>query len=206
MAKKNSAQISLFPETLYEYHVLLSPGDAIIEDVDKLKQQLHEMISIPEHNLKSLAHITLMKIEGYDSMNLPAQIKAAVAGERKFTIKLAGCDKFESGSERTLYIKVENPEPIDHIAAIIKPGSKRKPQKRDRQISILDKPGQKPKIPTITPHVTIARNIPAQDYDRIDDFTSFDYQGEFVCDKILVRRRIAGSNKTFSPYATIKLG
>lgn len=206
MAKKNSAQISLFPETLYEYHVLLSPGDAIIDDVDKLKLQLHEMIGVPEHNLKSLAHITLMSLEGYDSMNLPAQVKAAVAGERKFTVRLSGYGVFESGKERALYIKVENPEPVDNIAALIKPGSRRKPKKTDRQISILDKPGQKPKLPTINPHITIARNIPAEDFERIDDFTPYEYEGEFMCDKILIRRRVAGSGKAFSPYSTIKLG
>lgn len=206
MPKKNPAQISLFPETLYEYHVLLSPGDAIIEDVDKLKLLLHEMIGVPEHNLKSLAHITLISIEGYDSMNLQAQIKAAVAGERKFTVCLSGYGIFESGNERTLYLKVENPEPIDNIAALIKPGSRRKPQQRNKQISILDKPGQKPKLPTINPHVIIARNIPTEAFERITDFTPFEYKGEFVCDKILIRRRIAGTHKAFSPYSTIKLG
>jgi len=206
MAKKNSAQISLFPETLYEYHVLLSPGDSIVEDVDKLKQQLHEMIGIPEHNLKSLAHITLMTLERYEDPGFITHIKAAVAGERKFTVRLNGYDYFEAGKERTLYLKIEDPLPIDNIASLIKPGSRRKSKRTDRQISILDKPGQKPRIPTINPHITIARNIPVTDYERIADFSPFEYSGEWVCDKIMIRRRIAGTNKSFSPYATVKLG
>jgi 2'-5' RNA ligase len=206
MAKKNPTQLTLFPETLYEYHVLLSPGDAIIADVDALKQQLHEMITLQDYNLNALAHVTLMKLEGYDSMNLQAQIKAAVAGEKKFIVKLAGYDHFENGSERTIYLKIEDPAPIDNLAALIKPGSRRKQKKTDRQISILDKPGQKPKIPTITPHVTIARNIARADFERIADFAIFDYYGEWMCDRIMIRRRVAGSNGRFSPYGVVKLG
>jgi 2'-5' RNA ligase len=205
MAKKNTAQLTLFPETLYEYHVLLSPGDAIIDDVDALKQQLHEMITLQDYNLHALAHVTLMKLEGYDSMNLAAQIKAAVAGVKRFTVKLNGYDYFKNGNERTLYLKIEDPAPIDNLAALIKPGSRRKPKKVIRQISILDKPGQKPKAPTISPHVTIARNIAEADYERITDFTPFDYQGEWLCERIMIRRRVAGSTKGFSPYGVVKL-
>lgn len=205
MAKKNPAQLTLFPETLYEYHVLLSPGDAIIDDVDALKQQLHEMITLQDYNRNALAHVTLMKLEGYDSMNLAAQIKAAVAGVKRFTVKLNGYDHFENGNERTLYLKIEDPAPINNLAALIKPGSRRKPKKVVRQISILDKPGQKPKTPTINPHVTIARNITIADFESITDFTPFDYQGEWLCDRIMIRRRIAGSTKGFSPYGVVKL-
>lgn len=206
MPKKNSAQISLFPEILYEYHILLSPGDAIIEDVDKLKLHLHEMIGIPEHNLKSLAHVTLMSVEAYESINVAGQIKLAVSGERKFRVNIDGYGYFENGKERALYLKVEDPFPIDNIATLIKPGARRKTKKIDRQISILDKPGSKPKLPTINPHITIARNIPEANFERIADFSAFDYKGEWLCDRIMIRRRIAGSNKSFSPYATIKLG
>jgi 2'-5' RNA ligase len=205
MAKKNTAQLTLFPETLYEYHVLLSPGDAIIDDVDALKQQLHEMITLQDYNRNALAHVTLMKLDAYESMNLTAHIKAAVAGIKRFTVKLNGYDHFVSGTDHTLYIKIEDPAPIDNIAKLIKQGSRRKPKKVDRQISILDKPGQKPKLPTINPHVTIARNIAIADYERITDFTPFDYQGEWLCDRIMIRRRVAGSTKGFSPYGVVKL-
>lgn len=205
MAKKNSAQFSLFPETLYEYHVMLLPGEAIIEDVDNLKVALHEMIGVAEHNLNSIAHITLLMHEGYESTNFAAQVKAAVAGERKFIVKVNGWDKFENGNGRTLYLKVEDPAGIDRIAALIKPGSRRKVRRTDRQISILDKPGQKPKLPTINPHIVIARDIPTADFDRITDFTLFDYNSEWVCDKIIILRRISGTQKGFSPHATIRL-
>lgn len=208
MAKKDTSQISLFPETLYEYHILLSPSDAIKEDVDGLKQQLHELIGIAPSDLQSIAHITLLKTEGYDSMNFPAVIKKALSDQRKFTVKVTGYDTFMHGSERTFYLKIENPDPINDLVEIIKkPTKKRAPKVLNRQISIVDKPVRKPKRTSdIIPHITIARNIAAADLERIEDFTPFDYQNEWVCDRITIRRRIAGTDKHFSPAGEVKLG
>ena len=122
MAKRsnNTNQISLFPETVYEYHILLSPSDAIKEDVDALKQTLHELVGIADRDRKSIAHITLLKTEGYESMDMKALIKNAVAGEKKFTVKLNGHATFDHGAERTFYLQVENPEPIATLVDLIK--------------------------------------------------------------------------------------
>ena len=208
MPKKNPDQFSLFPETLYEYHILLSPSDAIKEDVDNLKQQLHELIGIAPRDLQSIAHITLFKTEGYDSMNFPVVIKKALANERKFTVKITGYGVFNHGNERTLYLKVDNPDPIDDLVAIIKkPNKKRAPKARYRQTSIIDKPdAKKPRMASINPHITIARNILASDLERIEDFTPFEYTNEWVCDRITIRRRIAGTDKLFTPAGEVKLG
>ena len=207
MAKKDTSQISLFPETLYEYHILLSPTDAIKEDVDNLKQQLHELIGIADRDRKSIAHITLLKTEGYESMNLPVVMKKALNDQRKFTVKITGHDCFTNGNERTLYLKVENPDPINDLVAIIKkPSKKRAPKVINRQTSIVDKPVRKPKRTSdIIPHITIARNIIATDLERIEDFTPFEYQNEWVCDRITIRRRIAGTDKLFTPAGEVKL-
>lgn len=203
MPKKDPAQTTLFPETLYEYHILLSPSDAVKEDVDNLKQVLHEMIGLAERDRTSIAHITLLKFEAFESTNVKEMVKKAVSGERKFTIKVEGHGTFTAGNERTLYLKLHNPEPVDQLAALIKPG-KRQPKKRDRQISILDKPQRR--VPTINPHITIARNITAEDYERITDFEPFNYEAEWVCDRITLRRRIAGTAKFFSPAGEVRLG
>jgi len=211
MAKKDTSQISLFPETLYEYHILLSPSDAIKEDVDGLKQQLHELIGIAERDRKSIAHITLLNTEAYESMNLPAIMKKALSDQRKFTVKVTGYDTFTHGSEHTFYLKIENPDLINDLVEIIKkPTKKRAPKVLNRQISIVDKQPRKPtklkRSSDIVPHITIARNITATDLDRIEDFTPFDYQNEWVCDRITIRRRIAGTDKHFSPAGEVKLG
>jgi len=208
MPKKNPDQFSLFPETLYEYHILLSPSDAIKEDVDNLKQQLHELIGIAPRDLQSIAHITLLKMEAFESTDVKALIKKAVAGVAKFTIKVNGHDKFEHGSERTFYLKIENPHPVDDlVTAIKKPNRKRTPKAINRQTSIIDKPSDlKPKKLGMVPHITIARNIPASDLEKIEDFTPFEYTNEWVCDRITIRRRIANTDKLFTPAGEVKLG
>lgn len=207
MAKRtaNSTQISLFPETLYEYHILLSPSDAIKDEVDNLKQALHEQIGIAERDRTSIAHISLLKLEAFESTNMKDMVKKALAGELKFTIKVNGHAHFENGKERTLYLKLDNPEAVDRLAVAIKnPSKKRAPKPKYRQTSIVDKPERKPKL-SMTPHITIARNISQADFEKID-FTAFEYQNEWVCDRVIIRRRLAGTDKLFSPAGEVKLG
>lgn len=207
MAKRtaNSTQISLFPETLYEYHILLSPSDAIKDDVDNLKQALHEQIGIADRDRTSIAHISLMKMEAFESTSVKDIVKKALAGETKFTIKVNGYDHFKNGNERTLYLKLDEPENVDRLAVAIKnPSKKKAPKLKYRQTSIVDKPERKPKL-SMTPHITIARNITEADFERID-FTAFEYQNEWVCDRVIIRRRLAGTDKLFSPAGEVKLG
>jgi len=206
MPKKNPNQISLFPETVYEYFVMLSPSDEIKEDVDAMKQQLHEMIGLDVANLNSIAHISLYKQAGMDAAVVKASAKKALAGQKKFTVKIAGHNYYKSGEKHTLFLKIEDPAPIDTLFYLLNP-PKRQPKKIDRQISILDRPGKTlPKPKSINPHITIARNIDAKDFERIEDFTFFDYHNEFVCEAVTILRRPAGSDKHFSPVAEIKLG
>lgn len=205
MAKKNPDQISLFPETVYEYFILLSPSDAIKQDVDNLKQKLHEMIGLDSINTNSIAHLSLFKRAGIDATDIIKGYKKALSGQKKFPIKLSGHGIFTHANTKTLYVKVEEPEPIDSIYNLLNP-PKRAPKKIERQISILDKPGYKPKSPkSINPHITIARNIPIADFERIPDLTIFDYHNEWICECITILRRPFGSDKYFSPVAEIKL-
>lgn len=206
MPKKNPNQISLFPEAVYEYFVLLSPSDEIKADVDSMKQQLHEMIGLDVSNLNSVAHISLYKQAGMDAAVVKASAKKALAGQKKFTVKIGGYGIYKSGDKHTLHLKIEDPEPIDTIFNLLCP-PKRAPKKIDRQISILDRPGKTlPKPKSINPHITIARNIDTRDFERIEDFTFFEYYNEFVCESVTILRRPEGSDKHFSPVAEIKLG
>ena len=209
MPKKNPDQFSLFPETLYEYHILLSPSDAIKEDVDNLKQQLHELIGIAERDRKSIAHITLLNMEAFESTDVKGLIKKAVSGFTKFTIKVTGHGTFGKDEQpRSFYLKIEDPVPVDELASAIKnPKKKRAPKVVNRQTSIIDKPSiDKPKKLGMVPHITIARNIPFTDLEKIEDFTPFEYQNEWLCDRIVIRRRIAGTDKIFTPAGEVKLG
>lgn len=182
MPKKNPAQISLFPEAQYHYHILLSPPDAINADVQKMKQALNGLIGIADYNFTQ-AHITLHDMTAPESADVKSLLKTALAGQRKFTVKISGYDKWN----HTLVLKIDNPERIAELAAIVKAPHKA-PVKTDRQISILDRPKRKL---SMTPHITIARGLAEGELDKAEDFSAFEYTNEWVCDRITVLRRPA---------------
>ena len=173
MAKKNTAQLSLFQETVYEYFVLLSPSDAVKEAVDNLKQRLHAEIGLEPHNLNSIAHLSLFKTEALADAPIKKLVKKAAASLQPFTVRLTGHEVLKhGGASRTLCLTVEDPEPINALIEALdpKPAAKRS----YRQTSILDKRQYTKKA--ILPHVTIARGIATADFDRIADFTPYDLQ------------------------------
>ncbi|AWH84227.1 hypothetical protein HYN59_03465 [Flavobacterium album] len=203
MARKNTGQLSFFEETVYEYLILLSPSDAIKEEVDRMKELLHGMIGLEAYNRNSVAHVSLFKKEAADNAPIIKLVKKAVAGMEPFTITLAGHEVLKHGSvSRTLCLKIENPEPVTALAAQLNPVPE--PKRSYLQTTILDKP-KRPKKP-VYPHVTIARNIPVADFSRIEDLTAFDYTAEWLCDRITILRRVAGSTGHFSPVSEVKLG
>lgn len=203
MAKKNNAQLTLFNENVYEYFVLLSPDDAIKEAVDGLKEQLHGMIGLEEYNRKSIAHVSLFKTKATSDTQVLKLVKKAAAAQQPFTIKLDGHEVLKHGGvSRTLCLKIEDPEPINNIVALLDP--KPEAKRSYRQTSILDKRPRAKKV--IHPHVTIARNIATADFDRLEDLTPFDYQNEWLCDRITILRRLDGSNGPFGPVKEVKLG
>lgn len=200
MPKKTTSQLTLFPEIRYEYHVFVSPPKNVLEDVAALKAKLKDMIGLAPYN-ETPAHITLAKLEAYESADVKDAIRNVVSGMKSFPVKIKGYDTFENSN--ILHLKIVNPEPLDDIAFGIK--SQKKAKKAPRQTSILDPKRQVKRKPVIVPHITIARNIPESDYSRIGDFSVFEYTTEWVCDKIIVRRRISGSDSNFKAYAEIKL-
>lgn len=203
MAKKNNAQLTLFNENVYEYFVLLSPSDAVKEAVDGLKEQLHALIGLEDYNRKSVAHVSLFKMRATADNQVLKLVKKVAASQEPFTIKLDGHEVLKHGGvSRTLCLKIENPDPVNNLIKLLDP----KPiaKKSYRQTSILDKEPRAKKV--IHPHVTIARNIATADFDRIEDFTAFDYHDEWLCDRITILKRLEGSTGHFSPVKEVVLG
>jgi len=203
MAKKNNAQLTLFNENVYEYFVLLSPCDAVKEAVDGLKEQLHALIGLEDYNRKSVAHVSLFKMRATADNQVLKLVKKVAASQEPFTIKLDGHEVLKHGGvSRTLCLKIENPNPISNLVELLDP----KPiaKKSYRQTSILDKAPRAKKV--IHPHVTIARTIATADFDRIEDFTAFDYHNEWLCDRITILKRLEGSTGHFSPVKEVVLG
>ena len=203
MAKKSAVQYTLFQETVYEYFILLSPNDTIKEAVDGLKEQLHSLIGLEDYNRRSLAHVSLLKQRATADNQVLKLVKKVAASLEPFTIKLAGHEVLKHGGvSRTLCLKIEDPTPINNLMELLDP--KPVAKRSYRQTSILDKPQRAKKV--IHPHVTIARNIATADFERIEDFTPFDYQDEWLCDRITILRRLEGTNGIFSPVKEVMLG
>jgi len=203
MGKKNNAQLTLFNENVYEYFVLLSPSDAIKEAVDGLKEQLHALIGLEDYNRKSVAHVSLFKMRATADNQVLKLVKKVASSQEPFTIKLDGHEVLKHGGvSRTLCLKIENPDPVNNLVELLDP----KPiaKKSYRQTSILDKAPRTKKV--IHPHVTIARTIATADFERIEDFTAFDYHDEWLCDRITILKRLEGSTGHFSPVKEVVLG
>ncbi|RZL47249.1 MAG: hypothetical protein EOO93_25225 [Pedobacter sp.] len=145
--------------------------------------------------------MSLYKQKATEAMQVSKKIKKLLNGQKKFTVSLRGHDVFKQGDKRTLYLKIQDAEPIENLLALLNPPKKAAPVVR--QTSILDKP--KRTVKKIVPHLTIARNIPKADFERITDFTPFDLHAEWECDKITILRRVWGTNDPYDPAGEINL-
>lgn len=203
MPRKNTAQLQLFEQTVYEYFVLLSPSDEIKEAVDTMKQSLDNEIGLDTANLKSIAHISLFKTEGTDDSTIKRLVKKVAAQYEPLYIRINGYEVLKHGNaSKTLCLNIENPEKINNmLSKLIPPVEIRKSY---RQTSILDKPKRTPKVHN--PHITVARNIPIADFTRISNLEDFNYNAQWLCTHITILRRTAGSTGHFSPCAIIAMG
>lgn len=167
-----------------DYFVLLSPPPAIIKKVATQKKTLSKIIRIGDKNLFSIAHISLFRMLTPENDELIlGKLRRALQHLYTFTIRLNGAEFFIHGASRSLVLKIENPEPIRMIHALIS---------REFRTS-----------KGITPHLTIARNIPAKYAEKInpEDFHLYD---EFLCDRVTVLKK-TGGEEHFSVLLEIPL-
>ncbi len=160
-----------------EYLVVFSPSSKIKRDIKIMKKMTHSFIGLDDYQLKAIPHITLFNL--IESQLTEKEIieiaENILMNFNNFRIQLKNAEYFENGpNERTLIIKVENPLIIKQIhASFLK--------------TIL---GLRFKRKTITPHLTIAKGIPARVKDKIpQDPFIFNYEADFECDGIVLLRR-----------------
>lgn len=167
MPRVNYAQLSLFSS--YEYFLLLSPEPFVIRKVAAMKSRMAAMISIPAYNLHSLAHISLMKfLLPEEDHRVLQRVTQAVESIPAFRIQLNGAGIFHHGSTATLMLQPADSGIITHLhGAISKPF---------RQQS------------NIRPHITIARNIPVEELNKVD-LHDFDCHDSFCCNKVTVLKK-----------------
>ena len=188
----NAEQLSLFGSGSIqairegcEYFVVISPPLVTQKKIGTMKRLLNKAVPIGLENLLSIPHISLFKkiLPENDELVL-ARLRRAIEHLNVFTVRLNGADFFVHGARsKSLVLTIENPEPIRMIHALIL-----------REF-------RAPK--GMTPHLTIARNIPAKYAPKINP-VDYHLHDEFLCDRITVLKKAQGENN-FSVLREITL-
>lgn len=183
MRRGNPNQLSLFhcemaPVRGTSYFIILSPIERVKEVVRAAKELLHHQIPLSVTNLKSIAHISLLKFTTTSNdERIIQQIKSMLSSFSSFEIIVAGNTVFKHGDQsRSLVLKIDNPAPIHQLHLLL--------------LSVFNPRSSK----KITPHITIARSIPSEDFEKID-LTAFNYHDSFLCQEITVLKKEPGDRQ-----------
>lgn len=178
-----SNQLSLFQGKLHHYFFLISPDQQTKEQVKFLKGLANNLINLSEENLWSVPHLSLFKCTvRYSIDDLVIQkTRMALKNIRSFNVKLDGLDVVSQGkSKKNLHLKIKNPDPIKDINRSLTS------EFHYRQHDLV-------------PHISIAKSINLSDYGKLSySLNKFDYKGEFLCNKIVILKKVFGENKGYS--------
>ncbi|HEY9260360.1 2'-5' RNA ligase family protein [Chitinophaga sp.] len=160
------------------YFIILSPIERVKEVVRAAKETLSNQISLSVSNLRSIAHISLLKFTAPDDdERVGKQIKTMLSSFPAFDIVLGGSAIFKHGEQsKSLVLKIDNPGPIQQLHMLLLTTFGLRSSKK------------------ITPHVTIARTIQNEDFAKID-LSAFNYRDAFPCQEITVLKKAAGDRQ-----------
>lgn len=176
-------QFFLFPPPeLNEYFILISPPDEIKKETKKLKTKLYKIIGTTTENQYSVAHISLFKTTWEKDSHVLEKLRKVLSDVNRFPVAVNGVDVFSHGTKKkTVYLKVENPKPIQQLYEAFKSELKLKKE--------------------FTPHLTIEKNLPIADFEKIqNDLSIFNHQCEWICDRITVLK----FNKKTNSYKLVE--
>ena len=164
MKKRIYNQTSLFGP-LYAYLVVLSPPEKIKSDIALIKKELNDIVDISERNLHSIAHITLTD-KLTDDADFAQTIDKLIKLKGSFPVKVKGWKTFDHGHSITLYLNIENPEPIINLMGLLKSSSK-------------------------SPHISLAKKIPHDTFEKLLPYLeNFQYSAEWICNEVNVLRKL----------------
>lgn len=130
-----------------------------------MKSEINKITAINERNLSSIAHLTLTE-HLTDDTDYPQTILKLIKGTKPFSIKIKGWDFFDHGHSITIYLKIQNPEPI---------------------VSLM----KNLKSPNRAPHISIAKRVPHQNLSFAESYLDeVNYSAEWECNEIIVLRKL----------------
>jgi 2'-5' RNA ligase len=177
----SSGQLNIFGEDVYEYFFLIQPDQKTEKEVKLYKRIVNGYIHLSAENRWSVPHLSLFKCTANCSMDEAIISKAsqALKNVEGFKVKLDGVDVYHHGLiKKSLVLKVKNPAPIKSL---------------NKSLSEEFKgPSDK-----LSPHITIVRAIPTNDFKKLNSLEQFNYKGEFDCKKVTILKKMVGSDKNY---------
>lgn len=150
---------------LYAYLVVLSPPQKVIADITGLKKEMDGLAPIGENNLHSKAHITLTD-KLTDDAHFASTVAQLLHGQKRFEVKISGHGFFDHRPKKTIFINVENHEPIVELMRLLK-------------------------IKSGFPHVSLAKKLPPLEFEKLRPWLAdFDYSAQWTCTEVLVLRKL----------------
>lgn len=174
--------------TTYEYLLLLSPSYAIKEKVAQKKHLLNKEIGISTENLRSIAHVSLAKfISPFSERFLFSLIKNVAENFKPFKLEIKELEEFDHGHSRSLVLKFKDDEYVKRVQEYLS------------MVLRLNRG-------TFDPHLTIARSVPFEDAQRINNLHDYFFEGSFDCHKITVLKKPLRSKRRYELVAEIGFG
>lgn len=165
-----------------ELMFLISPNQGVTSDVRVLKDDVHYLTGKRFESQDSKAHITLFtdRYKETEIERVLAVIEERLQNFNAFEVIIKDFGVFHHGSNRTIYMDIVNKYRIRDIFESIK-------NTEDN----------------FTPHITIAKNLPAEDFLKCwPYFKSLHYSQHFRCERITV---LSKSGKRWGLYKEIML-
>jgi 2'-5' RNA ligase len=158
-----------------DYLIILSPPDEIAGQVEKHKQDAAGIIGTYD-SLHSKAHISIKPMPRRRPYMAEPEINGLKASMKLLppvTLTIDGFDFFSHGDEyRTLYAKIRSAQYTTHWFKALK-----------KNLNIKD---------YLVPHITVARNIHKNDFDRLwPHFKKIKWVEDFEINKLTVLHREA---------------
>jgi 2'-5' RNA ligase len=192
MRHADSKQLRLFyeealPTSQTTYFIIISPPQRIRELISLLKKELNQQISLSAINLKSIAHISLLKFNMVSNdEQIINKIRQAVSSFHSFDIELGGYMIFKHGQiSSSLVINIPHPFPVLLLQQLLATSLK---------LRLRGK---------LTPHLTVARAVPSNDFGKIE-LSAFDYYDSFRCQQVVILKKEEGDDH-YKLLAEIKL-
>ena len=167
-----------------DFMILLSPPDKVKALVRDHKLYTAEVIGNYE-SMHSIAHISIKKMHRQKSFLTEPAIRSLnpkLATIPSVTLSIDGFDYFNHGEDfKTIYAKISSSPEVTQWFKMLK-----------KHLNIKE---------FMVPHITIARNIPVSDFDRLwPHFKAIKWSESFMVNELTVLQK-----ETFTPFAKWEL-